>query len=406
MNKTYQYFVSMLLAVAFFSCSEETELPIVQFEQRAIVNATSASLLFDSQQDLSQFDEIGYLIGENEDLVFGEAERVMLDKSSGDSRHAFAEDLLPEQTYFFSFYTVVDGAIKVYEATSFTTYKKGSWVKRAIHPSQEDIGSGHYMFRTKQGFYIGGGTNRSDGYVDYLYRYDWSVDKWSKKANSPTEMRGSLVSSTKVSDNEAIILTSDIGGNGNPAYLYNSLTNKWTSTNAISDTLYFEPNLSSVLFTADKNAYLIGSGETKRKDYRDKYNMVYQYDSTSMSWVVLANYDNMEMYYPKAAVFNERIYFASRNIRNEIHNLDIGSGSIILKALRIPTDGTYINDMIRWKDGFVVIQDSSIFYYNPVENDWLELPQGDFGNIKRIFVEGDRLFLYDVSNSRFVEYLP
>ena len=405
MRKNYQYLAVILFTVTLISCNEDVETPAIQFDQKVVASATSATIVFDGQDDLSQFDEVGYLLGRNKELTVEESQKLIFDSRLGSSQRVIAEGLLPEQNYFFSFYTVVGESVRVYESSSFTTYKRDTWVKRAVHPLQEAIGSGYHIFKAGQRFYVGGGTDRSDRYVDYLYEYDYATDSWSKMANSPTAIRASFVSSTEIGSGKAIVLSSSIDMKSNHAYLYNSSTDRWSPTNTMSDTLYFEPNFSSVLFTSGKNTYFIGSGMTK-EERSSTYNMLYQYDSADTSWKALVSYGYMEMYYPKAVEVDGHIYFASRNIRNEIHRLDIASGSMTEQALRIPTDGFYINDMISWKDGFIAVQGDNIFYYDVTENDWLKLPQGDFGNISKVLVEGDGLFVYDKSNDCFIEYLP
>ena len=363
MIKTYQHFVFILITLASFSCSEETELPTVQFEQRAVVSATSASLLFDSQHNLFQFDEVGYLVGESEELMFDEAKKVVFDKGSGDSQYAIVEDLAPGQTYFFSFYTVVGGAVKMYEAISFTTHKKGTWAKRTIYPQHEDMGSGYHIFKAGNNFYFGGGTNRSDRYVGDLYEYSPNLDRWIKKNNIPQNMYGAeFTSGTETSEGKAIVLTDNNSLQANFAYLYDSNTDSWNPISTISDTLHFEPIFSSNLFTIDQQAYLVGYSQIKvtgRSNYE-----VYRYDEAGAFWKLVTKHTGMEMYYPKVAEVDGQVYVASRSIRNEIHRIDLASGSTTANYLAVPTEKAFISDIARWKNGLVVNQGQITFYYD------------------------------------------
>ncbi|MGB3781323.1 MAG: hypothetical protein WA960_23355, partial [Tunicatimonas sp.] len=358
-----------------------------------------------TEQDLVIFDEIGFLVGVSEELTMEDSQIVPLRQDPEDEyMFGVALDLLPGKQYFYSLYTKQGGSIKIYDPLSFVTHQHNVWAKRASY-TQGDNTKGFHHFMAGTQFYRWAEANSG---TSYLQKYNPMMDRWTTKSTIiPSEVaHAEFVNATSIGENKALFMTFDSSKKVNYMYLYDAQTDRWASTNTVTDTLYFESVLENNLCSDYDHAYLTGFGRTRNEPYRFPWgNKVYSFNLESETWEQIAEHQSLEMYYPLSIEVHGYIYLINRSIRKNIHRIDPHFKYMVENFTEIPAEGNYVRGITGWKHGIVTSLDGVVHYYNIEKNDWTILGGYDYKNISTIFSSNGSLFLYDKKQNVYLEYI-
>jgi hypothetical protein len=309
-----------------------------------------ATLIDDGTIKSSDYEEIGFIYGQNPNVTQGNGTIVISENSENSQHYAIAKNLLEQFKYYFKEYGRNEDTYFLSEESSFRTYLSENLVNRAGNSSDINYQAGVHSNRngsfenSNYEVFSFGGSNATNTHLKEVWKYSPTLDKWTQVASSPEEL-GNLPGTITNGNNIYVISSYQ---ENNHVFRYNTVTNLWSKKSDFKD---FKINAQQIeSFNYENISYMLATDDTEVK--------IYSYDGNTDTWELYFGFGFNEipdLYFPKAIVSDSRVYFQPNIKSNDFYEFDMKSKILQKKNLPDVTSDNSIARIIGFYDGEILL---------------------------------------------------